>query len=159
MVDRSLPLRGGAGDAPEQGRLLAEQADCENPLVVYKEKGYPLELLGREEVDGTPAFELKLTKTGGKVIHIFLDAEKGIELKSARAAQAGEGEGTVEVRYGDYRTVDGRLMPFAIENRINGKVRMRLTIMAIEFNPVLDDAFFAMPASQASPATGNKQNP
>lgn len=127
-----------------QGRLFREQADFENPLLAYGEKGYTLELLGGEVLDGTPVFKLKLARPGGSEVHIFLDGESGIELKASRTEKAGENETRIEVLYGDYRTVDGLLVPFAVENRRNGKIWAKMTFDAIEINPVIDDAFFAM---------------
>lgn len=141
----------------EQGRLFRDQADAENPLVVYREKGYPLELLGREELPGTPVFKLKLTKAGGREIYLFLDAVSGIELKSTQLVKQGENEALVEIFYSDYRQVSGRAMPFAIENRLNGQLQMQLTLDDIEVNPAIEDAFFAMPASREADQAGDKK--
>ncbi len=141
----------------EQGKLFRDQADFENPLVVYKEKGYKLELLGREEMDGTPVFKLKLTRTGGRETYFYLDAESGIELKSALRMKMGGTEALAEVLYRDYRTVDGYMMPFAIENKANGKSQMQMVIEAVEINPALEDAFFAMPGKKnVAPVEGRK---
>ncbi len=136
----------------EQGKLFREQAEFENPLVVYKEKGYKLELLGREEMDGTPVFKLKLTRTGGREVYFFLDVESGIELKSALLMKIGKTEALVEILYRDYRPVDGTMIPFAIENKTNGQSQMQMVIEAVEINPALDDAFFAMPGEKNVPS-------
>ncbi|MDD8013425.1 MAG: hypothetical protein PHX05_08120 [Acidobacteriota bacterium] len=135
----------------EQGKLFRDQADFENPLVVYKEKGYTLELLGKEEMDGTPVFKLKLIRTDGRETCFYLDAESGIELKSAMQVKTGGTEALVEILYSDYRPVDGCMRPFVIENKANGHVQMRMVIAAVEINPALDDAFFAMPGNKIVP--------
>ncbi len=140
----------------EQGRLFREQADFANPLVVYKERGYVLELLGKEDLDGKPAFRLKLTRDNGKEIVIFLDAGSGVELKSAQRIRNGEKDALVEILYSDYRPVNGCLMPFAIENRLDGQTQMRMSFETIEINPVLEAAFFTMPVNKESLAVGKK---
>lgn len=141
----------------EQGKLFQDQADFENPLVVYKEKGYKLELLGREEMEGTPVFKLKLTKTDGREILLFLDAESGIDLKSSLVLKTGESETRVEIFYGDYKPVDGHMMPFVIENKQNGQTQMQMAIATVEINPAMDDALFAMPErKEASASEGRK---
>jgi hypothetical protein len=140
----------------EQGLLFREQADFANPLVVYKEKGYALQLLGREDLDGKPAFKLKLIRENGREIVIFLDAASGVELKSARRVRIAENDALVEILYGDYRPVSGCLMPFAIENRLDGQTQMRMTFDAIEINPVLEAAFFTMPLEKEALAAGEK---
>jgi outer membrane lipoprotein-sorting protein len=137
--------------SPEQAKLFKEQADFENPLVVYKQKGYKLELLGKEDMEGTPVFKLKLTKTDGKEILFYLDAESGIELKSSMSMKVGEADALVEVLYGDYKLVDGHMMPFAIENKTNGQTQMQMTMESVEINPALDDSFFSMPEMKEAP--------
>lgn len=142
---------------PEQGRLFREQAEFANPLVAYKGKGHALELLGREEMQGTSVFKLKLTKAGGRESHLYLDAGSGSELKSTQLVKLGENEVLVEILYGDYREVSGRVMPFAIENRLAGQPQMKMTLDAIEINPVLEDALFAMPEKKEAPGAGDKK--
>jgi len=136
---------------PEQGRQFRDQAEFEDPLLVYKAKGYPLELLGEEELRGTPVFKLKLTKANGKVIYFYLDAGSGIELESSWSMKAGESETRIEILYGNYRPVDGILMPLAIVNKVDGKIQVQMALEAIEMNPALEDALFAMPEKKESP--------
>ncbi|MCG2812526.1 MAG: hypothetical protein L6428_13915 [Candidatus Aminicenantes bacterium] len=139
--------------APEQAKLFAEQADFENPLVVFKEKGYALELLGKEEMEGTLVFKLKLTKTDGREIFFYLDAESGLEVKSTLTLKIGETETLNEILYGDYKPVDGMMMPFYVENKMNGKTQMQMTMETLELNPAMDDAMFAMPQKKEAAKT------
>jgi hypothetical protein len=129
----------------EESQQFKEQADFENPLVVYKEKGYKLELLGKEDLEGTPVFKLKLTKTDGREIYFYLDAASGIELKSTMVLKSVVTESINEIIFADYKSVKGLLMPFYIENKTNGKTQMQMTMETIEINPAIDDAFFVMP--------------
>lgn len=129
----------------EQMDQFKDQADFENPLVVYKEKGYKLELLGKGDLEGTPVFKLKLTKTDGREIYFYLDAASGIELKSTMALKSGANETMNEIIFGDYKPVNGLMMPFHIENKTNGKTQMQLIMTTIEINLVIDDAIFVMP--------------
>jgi len=150
-----MPFKSEAAQemAPEQAKLLAEQADFENPLVVFKEKGYKLELQGREDMAGTPVFKLKLTKAGGREIYFYLDADSGIELKSTLTLKSGEAETLNEILYDDYKPVDGLLMPFSVENKVNGKTQVQMTMESIEINPVISDGLFTMPQNKAEVKT------
>jgi len=143
--------------SPEQAKLFKEQADFENPLVVHKEKGYKLELLGKEDLEGTPVFKLKLTKTDGKVLFFYLDAESGIELKSSMSMKIGETEALVDILYGDYKLVDGIMMPFSLENKMNGQTQMQMTMETVEINPAMDDSLFAMPEKKEAPKAEAKK--
>jgi hypothetical protein len=135
--------------SPEQSAQLAEQAGLENPLLGYRDKGYRLELLGREDLDGIPAIKLKLTKAAGREIFFYLDAASGLELKSITVQKSGAAETRNEIIFADYKPVSGLLMPFVIENRTDGKTRVRLILTTIEINPAVDDAIFVMPAKKA----------
>jgi hypothetical protein len=146
-------LAAGVQEMPgEQAALFREQAEFADPLVAYKEKGYGLELVGREDMDGKPAFKLKLSKSAGKEIYFYLDGESGVVLKSSRAMAPGESAPVAEIVYTDYRPVDGLLVPFAIENRAGGKTQARLVLETVAFNPAVGDGLFAMPAGKAAPA-------
>jgi len=138
--------------SPEQSAQLAEQADFENSLLVFKDKGYRLELLGREDLEGTPVITLKLTRAAGREIYFYLDAASGLELKSATVRRSGTVETRHEIIYADYKPVSGLLMPFVIENRTDGKTQVRLILSAIEINPAVDDAIFVMPVKKAGAA-------
>jgi hypothetical protein len=150
-----------AADAREmsqdQGQLFREQADFENPLVVFREKGYKLELLDKEEFEGKPVFKLRLIKTDGKEIYFYLDAESGIGLKSSLAVKTGESSSLVEIIYSDYRLVDGQPVPFGIENRTDGKLQARLVLEAVEVNPVMNDAIFASPEKKEAPKAESRK--
>jgi hypothetical protein len=57
----------------------------------------------------------------------------------------GETEALAEIIYGDYKPVDGHMMPYSIQNKMNGQVQMRMTMDAIAINPTIDDALFSSP--------------
>ncbi len=145
---------------PDQGLPFRRQAGFEDPLVVWKEKGYRLELLGREPAEGAPARKLRLTTADGSVILFFID-DAGLVRKSAIPLAPGENPPLLEVIYGDYRPVDGLMMPFSIENRDNGRTLMTIAAESIEIAPDLPDSLFAMPGSAAKgeDRKGGEQKP
>ena len=146
---RILPFL-GTGDPQDMPADLAmmfrECADFENPLVFYKARGDRLELLGREEIGGTPVDKLRLTRReGGRPILYFLDVESGMELKNSSTVMNGAKEQTVESWPRDFRPVDGVMMPFALESRVDGKTQMQMTFDSVEINPPIDDSLFQKP--------------
>jgi len=153
-----------AGEMPEdQARPFREQAEFEDPLVVFREKGYKLELMGREDLEGKPAFRLKLTRAEGREVFFYLDAESGLLLRSTHVVRPAGDATLIEIIYDDQRKVAGLLVPFAIENRVAGKTRARLALDAVEFQPVVAPSFFAMPEKNLTPgkkkAPGKKEPP
>ncbi|HEV8119868.1 MAG TPA: outer membrane lipoprotein-sorting protein, partial [Candidatus Polarisedimenticolia bacterium] len=79
-----MPFMGSKDPEPmttEDLQEAEEQADMDGPLVDYKAKGYKVELLGKEKIEGSDAWKLKVTmKTGERII--YLDADTMLEIKT-----------------------------------------------------------------------------
>ena len=58
---------------------LKTQSIFDGPLVGYKDRGDTLEVVGPADVEGVKTWKLKLTRKDGQSMHIFLDAETGLE--------------------------------------------------------------------------------
>ncbi|MDD5543232.1 MAG: outer membrane lipoprotein-sorting protein [Acidobacteriia bacterium] len=127
-------------------KTIDEQADFDGPLVDYKAKGNKVELLGKEPLEGTDTYKLQVTLKDGSVRTFYLDADSFLEIKQ-------EGKRTIrgtvvegESLLGDYKEVEGLMMPFSIEAGTKGSPqRQKITIDKVEINPTLDDSRFKMP--------------
>lgn len=143
-----LALGKGQPEAiPEEDvKGMEAQADFDGPLVGFREKGNQIELAGKEDVAGKPAYNLKLTKKNGDVEIHSLDAETFLEVKVAgKSVVRGE---TVEgeTSLGDYRKVDGLAYPFSIHSKQKGaQGGMAVTFSKIEVNPDLPADRFEKP--------------
>jgi len=125
---------------------IEDQADFEGALVDYKAKGHQVELLGKENVDGTPAWKLKLTKKNGDVSYVYLDADAYLEVKEEGKRTMRGQEVEFESTMGDYKTVDGIVFPFSLQAKPKGApAGMTLTFEKVEINPAVDDSRFVMP--------------
>jgi len=140
--------------AEDQVKQLKDQADFEGVLVNYKEKGNTVELIGKEEVDGTPAYKLKVTRPDGDVDYLYLDEEYFVEFKTESTREIQGNEVTVATVLGDYKEVDGLLFPYSMEMSFDGgDAQQVITIEKIELGVDLPDERFAMPEKAAVPAT------
>ena len=136
----------------EQAKIMDEQADFDGQLIDYKEKGTTIELAGKEPIEGTDAYKLKVTLKNGDVRYYFLDAEYFLEIRteSSRAIRGTQME--VESSIGDYKEVGGLMFPHSIESGPKGAAqKQKLTISKIDLNPEIDDARFKMPAAAPVP--------
>ncbi len=125
---------------------LEENADIDGPLVDYKSKGNAVELLGKDKLEGTDAYKLKVTLKNGDVITMYLDADSFLEIKEEMKRTMRGTEREVESVMGDYKEVNGLMFPFAIENGVKGsQEKEKLTLSKIELNVPIDDAIFKMP--------------
>jgi len=136
-----------------------DMADMDGLLVDYKEKGHQVEYVGKEDVEGTPAHKLKVTKKNGDVVNVYIDAESYMEIKDAGKVKVRGQEIEGQTTFGDFKTVDGLVFPFSIEQKApGGPGGMVITISKVEVNPALDASRFAMPAPKPAAAAGEKKD-
>jgi len=130
-----------------QNAYSSQDAEFDSVFVDYKEKGHKIELVGKETVDGTPAFHLKVTKKGGPPQDYYLDAETGLEKKISVNGRGPDGSPMLNVtEFSDYRSVDGGMVPFVLKQRQNGTIIATTTLDKVEFNVSIEDGLFKMPA-------------
>jgi outer membrane lipoprotein-sorting protein len=146
--------------AEDQVQQLKNQADFEGVLVNWKEKGHTVELIGKEEVDGTPAYKLKVTRDNGDVDYLFLDEEYFVEFKIEAEREVQGTEVTVSTVVGDYKEVDGLLFAHSMEMSYGGgEVMQVITIEDIELGVDLPDDRFTMPAATEAETEGGDEEP
>jgi outer membrane lipoprotein-sorting protein len=153
-----MPFLGKKEPEPIAGadlKAMQDEADFDGPLVDFQEKGHRVELVGKEDLEGTPVYKLKVTKKNGDVEYHYLDAEQYLEVrvegKTKVHGQEMEGESTL----GDYKKVNGLVYPFSIQSKQKGAPGgMTITIDKIEVNPDVPASRFDMPKPEkpAAPA-------
>lgn len=146
---RKDPEKMSADDAKELGE---DAADFTGALVDYQAKGYRLDYLGTEDVDGTDAHKLRVTRPNGDITYVFLDPDYFLEIRTInRRIQHGIPKETV-TDYGDYEQVNGVYFAFSQSSGPKGSSdRQKVQFDKAEANTALDGALFRFPATQ--PAT------
>jgi outer membrane lipoprotein-sorting protein len=140
----------------EESKRSAEQADIDGPLVDYKAKGNTVELVGKEPVDGADAYKLKVTLKGGDVRYYYIDAETGLTVKLTGTTMMRGTETEFATTMSDYRSVDGRMIPFAIENSAaSSQMKQKFVLDKVEVNADLADSLFAVPANAVHASNGD----
>jgi outer membrane lipoprotein-sorting protein len=149
-VGWSINPFGGKKDPEVMGeddrKEMAEQADFDGPLVDYKEKGNKVELVGKEPVDGTDAYKIKVTLKSGDTRYFYLDTDSFLEIKeeSKRTIRGTERES--ETSIGDYKDEGGLMLAHSMEMGQKGSPqKQQLTLEKVEINPAIDDSRFKMP--------------
>ncbi|HUJ53426.1 MAG TPA: hypothetical protein VLX08_07705 [Steroidobacteraceae bacterium] len=139
-----------ADDAKAMGE---DAADFLGVLVDYKAKGYTLEYLGTEDVDGTQAHKLRVTRPNGDLTFLYLDPDYFLEIRAVdRRIEHGIPTETV-TDYGDYERVDGVYLAFAQDSGPMGSSkRQKVQYEKAEANAPLEDAMFHFPTSAAPAA-------
>jgi outer membrane lipoprotein-sorting protein len=155
-----MPFMGKADPEPmpaEQARDVEQQADFHGALVDWQAKGHQVELLGREEVEGTDAYKLRITLKNGDVTTEYLDAESFLTIRTEGSTKRGDQVLETETSIGSYKEVGGVVLPHSMEMRIKGMPAgapaQVITIDSYELGVAIDDSRFVMPAKPA--AAGN----
>ncbi len=140
---RKDPEKMSADDA----KSMIEDADLAGPLVDWQAKGNTVEYLGKEDVDGTPAYKIKVTRKNGDIAYVYLDPEFFLEIRvvSQRIERGAQVE--VETDLGDYEKVGGVFVPFAIEAGRKGSTdKQKIILTKGEANVDPDPTAFRFPA-------------
>jgi len=152
-----MPFMGKKDPEPmsaDDTKEIADDADIDGPLLDYKAKGNTVELLGKDSVEGTDAWKIKLTLKSGTVRTVYIDADSYLEIKTEGKRTMRGTEMEFEGTIGDYKPVEGVMFPFSLENGVVGHPeKQKVTIDKVEINPKLAADFFAMPAKADSGAT------
>lgn len=125
-----------------------EQADMDGPLVDYKAKGHAVELVGKEKVEGSEVYKIKVALKNGDTRYLYIDADSFLEIKSESKRTVRGSEVELETTIGDYKEVGGLLVPHSFQSGAKGRPeKQNITVDKVELNPALDDTRFKMPAS------------
>ena len=135
----------------DDSKGLAEAAsDFDGSLVDWKAKGATVNYLGTEDVDGTLAHKIKLSRPNGDVEYIFLDPDHFLEIRTLSQRIEHGVQLAIETDLGDYEKVNGVYIPFSMETGKQGSTdKQKIVINRAEVNPAVDDAVFAFPAAKS----------
>ena len=141
---RKDPERMSADDV----KPLMEDAEIDGPLVNWKEKGSTLEYVGREDVDGTSAYKIKVVRKNGDVNFVDLDPDHFLEIRILTHRVRHGAQEETETDVGDYEKIGGVFIPFSIESGRKGDPdKQKVVIEKAEANVPVDDAIFHFPTT------------
>ncbi len=125
----------------------------DGPIINAAAKGIKLEYLGKEPMEGSDTYKIKATMKSGNVQTLYLDADSYVAIKSESKRTIRGTERETETTLGDYKEVDGLMLPHSIEQGPKGsQQKAKITITKYEINPKLDAARFVMPTNMKAPA-------
>ena len=134
----------------EEMKQIQEDSDFDGPLVNSPQKGVKVEFVGMDSVEGTDAFNLKVTLPGGDVRHYYMDTEYYVPIKIETRRMIRGAEREYETILGDYKEVAGWYLPHSIETSAKGSQnKQKTTYEKIEANVPLDESRFRMPVMSA----------
>ncbi len=147
-------MKAEKSDAETTKNQMLDSNDFPDALYDYKSKGYTVELVGDETVDGAECFKVKVVKEpmtvdGSEVDDVsyyYFDKESYVPIAQESELKQGPGKGTMmQFKMSDYQEVEGLYFPFAMSQGEKGGQAQPLMIESIEVNPEVSEADFAFP--------------
>ena len=129
-------------------KSLMEDAEIDGPLVDWKAKGSVVDYLGTEDVDGTPAYKVKVVRKNGDVSYVYLDPDHFLEIRILTQRTKHGAYEEVETDLGDYEKAVGVFVATSIESGRKGAPdKQRVIIDKVEANEPVDDKIFHFPTA------------
>lgn len=110
------------------------------PELYYDTLGVEKKLVGVEKVDDKDAYKIQYT-ADGKDWSDFFDTQTGLKVKRTATNETPRGKMETDVRYGDYKEVNGIKFPFVRSQKF-GQFEMTMETQSIKMNKGIDDKQF-----------------
>lgn len=136
-----MPFQGQAtaeAMTADELKQSADDLDVQGKLIDYKSKGNTVEYLGKDDVEGTECFKLKITSKAGNVETVFIDPKSYYIVRAVAKRTANGQENDVQTDLSNYQKLpEGIVVPFSIKLP-DGE----LVISKAEVNKQVDESTF-----------------
>lgn len=120
----------------EDVKLSQDEIDLQGVLVDYKSKGYTIELLENEDVDGVDAIQLKINIAPNKTLFYFIDPSNYyiIRIKNVTVSNGQQSTNTTNF-YNFKKTNEGVLFAYTFDNITYDSIQLNVPIDPKLFKP------------------------
>jgi hypothetical protein len=137
-----FPIQGQTKPEAMPAAVVKESADgldIQSELLNYKEKGHTIELVGKDDVDGTECFKIKVITKSGMEQTIFIDPSNYYIIKQITKTKASGQEQEQTQMLSNYKKFDnGYVFPLAMTGFGPGELK----ITKVDVNPAIDESIF-----------------
>jgi len=124
---------------PAVVKEAVDALDIQSVLLNYKDKGHTVVLVGKDDVDGTECFKIKVTTKSGMEQTFFIDPANYYIIKQIIKTKANGQEQEQPQNLSDYKKLDnGYVFPFSMTGFGPGELK----ITKIDVNPKIDESIF-----------------
>ncbi|HLO82208.1 MAG TPA: hypothetical protein VK166_14680 [Chitinophagaceae bacterium] len=138
-----MPFMGQTAPEPmpaEALKIAQDALDVQGELVDYSEKGHKVELLGKEDVDGTEAFKLKLVSKSGNEKTLFIDTKNYYVIRMVAKMSVNGQLMEASNDFSNYQKLpEGIVVPFSMQT---AQAPAPMIFKKYEVNPVIPDSMF-----------------
>jgi len=142
------PFAGATEPQPfseDELKSMKYSADIDGMLWNWKDKGYTVTLEGKEDMEGTSCFKVKLATKDGDAFTYYLDSDSYMMIRTNTKVKVQGNDTESDTYYSNYTQVEGLAMPGKIDTKMNGQVVMTIVTDKVEINLDLDKSLFEKP--------------
>ena len=114
-----------------------DDLDIQGSLIDYKAKGHTIEYLGKEDVEGTECFKIKVTRKNSGEQTYLIDPASYMIVRVISKTQAAGQEMEVKIDFSDYKDVAGVKIAYSISQPFGN-----IIFSSIKVNEPVDEALF-----------------
>lgn len=149
-----MTMKAEKEDAETTENIKRSTGDFVSPFMNYTKKGYTMEMLPNETIEGVDCFKIKLTKTpqlidGQEIPNIefyYFDKDNYVPIVVESEINQGEMKGQIsQTVFSDYQEVDGTYFAFSMTQRIKDGMGQTIVIESVELNKKYEDKIFMFP--------------
>lgn len=137
------PMMGQTKPEPmtaDELKAAQDGLDIQGDMLDYAAKGHKVEYLGKEDVDGTEAYKIKVTRKSGNEVINYIDPTTFYVIRTVNKMKVNGQEMEQKINVSNYQKLpEGIVVPFTME--MPG-APAPVNIKKVEVNPTLDPALF-----------------
>jgi hypothetical protein len=135
-----MPFQGMQKPEPKTADEVKESQsdlDIAGPLVDYAAKGHKVELMGKEDVDGTECYKIKASLASGKEVSFFIDPASSMIIRIKEKRKMNGQEIELQTDFSDYKDVEGVKMAYSISQQFG-----TVLISSIKVNQTIPETVY-----------------
>lgn len=143
------PFQGATDPQPmgeDELKSMKYSSDIDGMLWNWKDKGYTVTLEGKEDMEGTSCFKIKLDTKEGDSFTYYIDSESFMMIRTNSKVKVQGNDNESDTFFSNYMQVEGLAIPGKVETK-NAKGELMMTIVTdkVEINIDMDKSLFEKP--------------
>jgi len=123
---------------PDQVKESQDELDIQGDLIDYQAKGNKVEFVGKDDVEGTEVFKLKVTGKDGKEKTVYIDASSYFMIREVRKINADGKEMEMAIDFSNFqKQANGTMFPMTV-----GTPQGEVNFSKVEINSPIEDSLF-----------------
>lgn len=113
----------------DQYKSMKEKMDIQGDFINYEEKGTKFVLEEREKVDDQECYVLNCIRKDASQVKYYINSKTYLVVKEIQKTTVEGEEKDISIKYGDYKNIDGYVLPMSMTNPMGGDMKIEKYII------------------------------